>query len=165
MARRLTKDQIISNAYYDIEGAFGSIQETYKKAKAQDIEITLDDVRKFMSKQPNKQLKGYSGTNSFTAPFARFEYQIDIMFMTPLASKPDPEAKMKVSKGEPKQALVVIDIFSKYADVIPIDELNSDNVLKALKGAFKKMGFPMSIYSDSDGNFQASVKIFLKMKA
>jgi hypothetical protein len=85
--------------------------------------------------------------------------------MTPLASKPDPEAKIKVSKGEPKQALVVIDIFSKYADVIPIDELNSDNVLKALKEAFKKMGFPMSIYSDNDGNFQASVKIFLKMKA
>ena len=56
MARILTKDQIISNAYYDIEGGFGSIQETYKKAKAQDIEITLDDVRKFMSKQPNKQI-------------------------------------------------------------------------------------------------------------
>ena len=34
MARRLTKDQIISNVYYDIEGGFGSIQETYKKAKA-----------------------------------------------------------------------------------------------------------------------------------
>ena len=57
---------------------------------------------------------------------------------------------------------MVIDIFSKYADVIPIDELNSGNVLKALKEAFKKMGFPMSIYSDNDGNFQASVKIFLR---
>jgi hypothetical protein len=62
MARRLTQDQVISNVYYDLERGFGSIQETYKKAKAQDIEIILDDVRKFMSKQPNNQIKGYKGT-------------------------------------------------------------------------------------------------------
>lgn len=162
MARRLTKNQIISNVYYDLESGFGSIQETYKKAKQQNIEITLDDVRQFMRKQPNKQIKAPRGSNSFTAPFARYEYQIDIMFMTPLASKPNPEVKIKVKEGEPRQALVVIDIFSKYADVIPIQTLNSENVLKALKEAFKKMGFPMSIYSDNDSNFQASVKKFFE---
>ena len=72
MARRLTKEQIISNTYYDNEGGFGSIQETYNKAKAQTPEITLDDVKQFMRKQPNKQIKGYRGSNSYTAPFARF---------------------------------------------------------------------------------------------
>lgn len=161
MARReLTKDQIISNIYYNNETGFGSIQETFKKAKAENPEITITDVREFMRKQPNKQIKGYRGTNSFTAPFARFEYQIDIMYMTPLASKPKPEVKVDVKKGEPKQALVVIDIFSKYADVIPMEHNDSKEVLVALKQAFKKMGFPMSIYSDNDGAFQSAVKKF-----
>ena len=163
MARReLTKDQIISNVNYDLEGGFGSIQETYKKAKQQNGEIRLEDVRQFMRKQPNKQIKTPRGTNSFTAPFTRFEYQIDIMFMTPLASKPNPEVEIEVKRGEPRQALVVIDIFSKYADVIPIEELNSENVLKALNKSFKKMGFSMSIYSDNDTNFQKVVKQFFE---
>ena len=33
MARRLTKEQIISNVYYDLEKGFGSIQDTLKQAK------------------------------------------------------------------------------------------------------------------------------------
>ena len=95
MARReLTKDQIISNIDYNNETGFGSIQETFKKAKAENPEITITDVRDFMRKQPNKQIRGYKGANSFTAPIARFEYQIDIMYMAPLASKPNPEVKI-----------------------------------------------------------------------
>ena len=160
MARRLTKEQIISNTYYDVEGGFGSNQETYKKAKAQNPEITLEDVKQFMRKQPNKQIKGYRGSNSYTAPFARFEYQIEIMVMAPLSK--NPEVKIEPTKKEPRYALVVIDIFSKYADVIPMKENNSESVLQALKEAFKKMGFPMSIYSDNDGAFQSVVKKFFE---
>jgi hypothetical protein len=158
MARRLTKEQIISNTYYNVEGCFGSIQETYKKAKQQNPEISLDDVKKFMTTQPNKQIKGYGGINSFTAPFACYEYQMDIMVMAPLSK--EPEVKIEPTKKEPRYALVVIDIFSKYADVIPTKENNSESVLEALKQAFKKMGYPMSIYSDNDGAFQSVVKKF-----
>ena len=158
MAGRLTKEETISNVYYNLEEGFGSIQETYKKAKAKDPSISLDDVRNFMRKQPNKQIKGHRGYNSYTAPFARFEYQIDIMVMAPLSK--DPEVSIKVTKAEPRYALVVIDIFSKYADVIPMEENNSKSVLSALKQAFKKMGYPMSIYSDNDGAFQSVVKEF-----
>ena len=32
MARRLSKDDSISNVYYDLENGFGSIDETLKKA-------------------------------------------------------------------------------------------------------------------------------------
>ena len=100
MARRLTIEQLISNAYYDVEGGFGSNQETYKKAKAQDPEITLEDVKKFLTKQPNKQIKGYRGSNSHTAPFARFEYQIDIMVMAPISI--NPKVKIEPTKKEPR---------------------------------------------------------------
>ena len=157
MARRLTKEETISNVYYNINEGFGSIQDTYKKAKEKDPEITLEEVREFMRKQPNRQIKGYRGTNSYTAPFARFQYQIDVMFMKPLSDNPEVEIS---TKGEPKQALVVIDIFSKMADVIPMKEYNSENVLTALKQAFKEMGQPISVYSDNDGAFQSVVKKF-----
>ena len=140
---RLTKDQIISNIYYDLDEGFGSTQATHKKAKEEDPTITLDDVKSFLKKQPNKQIKNYRGTNSYTAPFARYEYQIDIMHMSPLAK----------DKNVPQYALVVIDIFSKLADVIPMEERDGEHVLKALRTSFKKMGYPMSVYSDDDGAF------------
>jgi len=37
-----------------------------------------------MKQQPNKQRKAYRGSNSYTAPVARFEYQINIMDMASL---------------------------------------------------------------------------------
>ena len=81
MARALTKEQIISNAYYDINTGFGSIADTLKKAKQNEPSITVEDVRTFMSKQPNRQIRNYRSTNSYTAPFARYQFQIDIMDM------------------------------------------------------------------------------------
>ena len=61
------------------------------------------------------------------------------MVMAPLSE--NPEVKIEPTKKEPRYALVVIDIFSKYADVIPMKENNSESVLEALKEAFKKWVF------------------------
>ena len=102
MAGRLTKEQIISNVYYDVEEGFGSNQATLRKARQQDPTITKEDVDKFMRQQPNKQVKKYRGSNSYTAPFARFEYQFDIMDMISLVK--EPEADIKVNKGEMRYA-------------------------------------------------------------
>ena len=113
-----------------------------------------------MKKQPNKQIRGYRGSNSYTAPFSRFEYQIDIMHMKPLTKVP--ETKIPMKNCEPPYALVVIDIFSKMGDVVPMKQRDGETVLPALKQSFKKMGFPMSIYSDDDGAFQTVVSKFLQ---
>ena len=80
----LTKEDIISNVYYDIESGYGSIRSTFEPARQVDSSIKLEDVQKWMKQQPNKQRKGYRGSNSYTAPFARFEYQMDIMDMNEL---------------------------------------------------------------------------------
>lgn len=108
-------------------------------------------------------MNAYRGSNSFTAPFARYEYQIDIMVMAPLSK--EPEVKITPTKKEPTYALVVIDIFSKYADVLPMKENNSESVLEALKQASKKIGFPMSIYSDNDVRSNQSLGSCLMTKA
>ena len=69
MARRLTRDQIISNIYYDLDSGFGSVNETLQKAKEQDGTINMVDRNGFMAKQPNKQIRRYKGSNSFTNTF------------------------------------------------------------------------------------------------
>ena len=102
----IPKDHIISNIYYDLETGYGSVQSTLKQAQLKDPTITLDDVTKWMHKQPNKQRKPYRGQgNSYVAPFARFEYQIDIMDMVSLQKQ----------KTQPRYALVVIDILIRTA--------------------------------------------------
>ena len=111
--------------------------------------MTVDDVKSFWKKQPNKQTNTYRGTNSFTAPLAQNEYKIDILHMTPLAK----------DKDVPQYALVVIDIFSKLADVTPMKERDGEHVLKALITSWKQLGYPMSVYSDDDGAFAAKNQV------
>ena len=165
MARRLSKDDIISNIYYDPAEGFGSARDVHKRAKEEDPTITIQDVRAFLKKQPNKQIRKHRGYNSYTAPFARYQYQIDIMDMVPLTKdsekKPGKEIKI-VKNNQPRYGLVLIDIFSKLANVVPMKNKDGESVLKGLKKSFEKMGFPMSIYSDDDGAFKSVVKDFFQ---
>ena len=146
-----TKEEVISNIYHDVDSGYGSVKNTLEQARNINPSITLEDVRTWMSKHPNKQRKPYKSSNSYTAPFPRFEYQIDIMDMI----------ELQKSQNQPRYALVVIDIFSKFGDVQPMYKKDSDSVLNALKIIFKKMGYPMSVYSDDDGAFKSKVKLFL----
>ena len=146
----LTKEDIISNIYYDLETGYGSIKNTFEQATQKDKSITLDDVQKWMKQQPNKQRKAYRGSNSYTAPFARFEYQIDIMDMV----------NLQKSATQPRYAIIVIDLFSKLGDALPMNNKDSNSVYNALLIIFKKMGYPISVYSDDDGAFKSKVKEF-----
>ena len=67
MARRLSKQDIISNVYYNLESGFGSIQDTLKQAKEKDPTINRVDVANWLKQQPNKQIRRYRGSNSYTA--------------------------------------------------------------------------------------------------
>ena len=60
--------------------------------------------------------------------------------------------------SQPRYALVVIDIFSKFGDVQPINNKDSNSVYEALLTSFKIMKYPMSIYSDDDSAFKSKVK-------
>ena len=62
MVRRLSRDDIISNVFYNLETGFGSINETLKKAKEQDQTINRVDVEHFLRNQPNKQSWKYRGS-------------------------------------------------------------------------------------------------------
>ena len=70
------KDKIISSIYYD-ESGYGSIKTTYSDARLKSTKITLKYVQEwFRTNVGNRAQPG--GTNSFIAPHAHYEYQIDL---------------------------------------------------------------------------------------
>ncbi len=131
----MDKDNIISKIYFDPAG-FSSIQKTYQDAREKDSSITLQNVKNWFSKnvERTKQLKGY---NSYINDEAFEEFQVDIAFF---------------KAGELEPALVMIDIFSKYATVIPIKSKETPDVIAGIMEGFHKMGGkPKMIYSDNEG--------------
>ena len=56
---RVSNEQILSNIYYDLERGCGSAKSLYEQAKEEGAGITLEEVKNFMKKQPNKQIKEY----------------------------------------------------------------------------------------------------------
>jgi len=118
----LSKDDIISNTYYNLEDGYGSIKNTFEQAVKKDPTITYDDVKTWMNHQPNKQRKACGNTNSFVAPYARYEYHIDIMDMVDLQE----------NENIPRYGLVCIDMFRKLGYVEPMKNKDSLSVYNAL---------------------------------
>ena len=99
-----SKENIIDKVYNEF---YGSIKSVFEEAKKVDNTIKYDDVKKYFEKNMVRKtnLKGY---NSFIANNFRDEYQIDLFFMN------------DNSDDEYKIGLLVIDIFSKFLEVIPL---------------------------------------------
>ena len=145
---RLTKEEILHKLFYDVEKGFGSVNELYKQANKTEASFTLKEVGDWLKKQPIKQEKGYSKYNSFSAPFARYEYQLDIMDMISLM-----KATGTSDLSSPRYGLICIDIFSKKLHIEPMKVRDGETVYKAILQCFKVLGHPMSIYTDDDGAF------------
>ena len=143
---KLEKEKVLEKIYYDIEDGFGSVRDLYEKAKKVDIGITLEMVSKWMKAQPNKQVSGYQNYNSYTAPFPKYEFQIDLMVMTSLLRDVGSTIKNQLKMG-----LVCIDIFSKKCHIVPIENNDTNKVYDAVMECFKVLGHPLSVYSDDEG--------------
>ena len=103
------KQKIISDIYNDPSG-FASKSVTLADARKKDKSITMDDANMFFKK--NVEIKKLPRSqNGFVAPNANYQYQLDVFFV----GREDFETKQKTRTG-----LVLIDIFSKYAVVLPI---------------------------------------------
>ena len=61
-------------------------------------------------------------------------------------------------EGEERYALIVIDAFNTYAYIHPMENKNSEDVLRALQATFKVMGEPIEIFSDEDTAFSSVVE-------
>ena len=141
------KQTIIKQVYYDPAG-FDGIKKTFEDARKKDKNITLNDVKEWFEKniEQKKQLKGY---NSFVANEAKFEYQIDLFFIS--------------SKDFPNETYIggvlCIDIFSKFITIIPIKSKTIPDILDAIKQIINKVGKPKHVYTDNEGAWSRGTEI------
>ena len=64
------------------ETNFGTSYETYKEAVKKDSSIRLQNVKDYLAKRDDLQVKSKAkGSNSFVSPGAKFEFEIGIMDM------------------------------------------------------------------------------------
>jgi hypothetical protein len=80
-------------------------------------------VSAWMRTQSNKQIRNYKNYNSYTVPFPKYEFQIDLMDVTSLLRDVGSEIKSQLRYG-----LVCIDIFSKKCHIVPIENKDGDDV-------------------------------------
>ena len=146
MSRKLDKDDILKKLYYDVDEGFGSVRDLYEKANKVEAGFTLDYVSKWMKSQPNKQTRNYKNYNSYTAPFPKYEFQIDLMVMSSLLNDVGVDVK-----NQPKFGFVCIDIFSKKCHIVPMEINDIETFFNAMLECFKVLGYPLSIYSDDEG--------------
>ena len=142
----MSKEAKLSELYYDIERGFGSAKSLYDDAIKAGLVITQEEVKEWLKNQSVKQRSGYKQYNSFSAPFARAVYSVDLMNMISLMKDTN-----TYKKEYPLYGFVCIDNFSKKCHVVPMQNKDGPTVLNALKECFKVMGYPQSVYSDDEG--------------
>ena len=134
------RQKIINDIYFDRSG-FGSKQVTLKDAKENDSSIKMSDVERFFKENVEVKRKP-RGTNSFVAPSNNHTYQMDLFFM----GQYDFDDEQKYRGG-----IVMIDVLSKYAVVVPIGGRTPFAIIEATKEALKKMGKkPKILYTDDE---------------
>ena len=135
---RLEKEKVLERIYYDVDEGFGSARDLYEKARKVDVGITLDMVSTWMRAQPNKQTRNYKNYNSYTAPFPKYEFQIDLMDVTSLLRDVGSEIK-----GQLRYGLICIDIFSKKCHIV---SSRIKMVMTCLKQSWSVSRYWVSLY-------------------
>ena len=118
---------IVSEIYYDQAG-FGSIATTYKDAKKKDASITMQDVKEWFQENVGRK-KQLSGYNSFIAPDINFEYEWDFFYI-----------KNDLDDQKYRIGLLLIDVFSRKATVVPIASKQPADITAGIMEALNKMG-------------------------
>jgi hypothetical protein len=140
----ITIEDAISTAYNNKEHGFGSMRNTLKFAKQLNEHVTYNDVKKWKDKNVTRktQLPGYN-SYGFKRPYE--EYQMDLFFFADLDKE--------LGKRQP-YALLMVDAFSKFCQVVPTYSKQPDDILNAIKECIKLMeAKPETIYSDEEGSF------------
>ena len=136
-------EAIIQEIY---ESNFGTAYETYKEAVKKDNSIRLQDVKDYLSKRDDIQVKSKPKTyNSFVSPGAKFEFEIDIM-----------DIEAKGSTSDSRYGLVAIDNFTKIAEAIPIKNRTPESIIAGLKKIIAEMGKPKQFYSDEESSVKSA---------
>ena len=137
-----TISERIEEVYSDRAG-FSSLANTIKDVKRHYPEIKKADVEKWYRKNVEYNVLN-RGMNSFVDSKPLQIFQIDLFFM-----------KSKKANDRFKIAMGCIDIFTKGAVVIGLENEQADTLLEGLKQVFRLMGKPKVLMTDEEGGLQS----------
>ena len=133
--------KIIRKAYYSPTG-LSTPYKIYKDVNTVDKRITLELVRQWFRENIEKTKQVGGAKNSYVAQRAFQEYQADVFYIT----------EKQMPNQEYPFGLSMIDVFSKYATVIPMKERKAENLMAAILQGFKDIGKqPDVLYTDEEG--------------
>ena len=133
--------KIIAKTYRGPEGGKPAFK-TWQDARDIDERITLNEVKGWfkLNVQPKGQVWGQR--NSYVAPGPFHEYQADLFLVTANQFKDQ----------DYEYGLSMIDVFSKFAVVLPLSSNKAEPLTEAIFQAFDMMGRkPKILYTDNEG--------------
>ena len=147
------KDYLIGELYYDEDKGFRGFNDTFRLLKGKGI--TKKYLEGWFSRNVEKNKIEGKGKNSYVAKHPRQEYQLDFFYMTD---------KQFVGQFY-KFGLSVIDIFSKKATVIALENNSTDDLIQGLKEAFEDLEENQKLYTQTlMGLHKLDMRSFAKMK-
>jgi hypothetical protein len=134
------KSDTIAELYYDEDSGYQSKARTYQMAHARDASITRKDVEDWFRENGVAQ-KPRSFKNSYVAKYPRQEYQMDLFQMN----------RNSGIKDWSKICMIMVDIFTKYTAITPVEGKDAHELKTAIERLFKKMGGePGMLYTDQE---------------
>ena len=136
----------IAKVYRGTEGGKPAFK-TWQDAREINPRITLNEVKWWFKQnvQPKGQVWGQR--NSYVAQGAYIEFQADLIFIT----------EGQFANQEYEVGLTMIDVFSKFAVVLPVREKKVGPIMEAIFKAFEMMGKqPKILYTDNEGALNTS---------
>ena len=130
--------------YYGARTGYTSVEKLYRRAHSEGLKVTRPQVQEFISKQFTAQVnqpdvlpKVY---NSIISTKPRNNYQIDLMIYD------------RYTYQKYKYMLVVIDVFSRFLQVVPLTTRKFPVIMDKLNDVCKKIGYPKNINCDNEFN-------------
>lgn len=138
--------ELLQKLYTDPLTGFQSKEKLYKKAKAINNKITLQQVKEFLDNQATaqitKQVKRNKIYETIISPSVRNNYQMDIMYL------PHPTLNKNF-----KYLLTCIDVYSRYAFAYLLKNKTGEAVFDAFKTMMKMYGKPKNMNIDLGKEF------------
>ena len=142
-------EEQLSKVYYETESpsAFTGAEKVYQEAKKQMPDLTRRHVREWLEKQytytMHKPIRKRFPRRSIHVAGMDDQWQMDLADMVQLR---------RFNDGY-QYLLTCIDIYSKYAWVVPIKNKSGQEVARALDGVFKEGRIPKKLQSDKGREF------------
>ena len=142
-------ERILSTIYYDPKNpsAFTGVEKVYQEAKLQLPDITRRDVREWLEKQytytMHKPTRRKFPRRKMMVNGIDDQWQIDLADMVRVSRYNDGYQYL----------LTCIDIYSKYAWVVPIKNKGGNEVGRAMEGILREGRVPRKIQSDKGREF------------